>query len=117
MNTQITLHERIDAPAVVSVVNIEGIRTFREAYQFGWENRKIKNMTQAMLAALTGMRPSHVSEYLDESEVDERGKPMRDMPAKYIPAFEQAVGNTFASQWLAMQSQLTILEAMIAAQE
>jgi len=117
MNQQIKLHERIDGPAVVSAVNIRGIKSYREAICFGWEHRKIKNMTQATLAEMTGMRPSHLNEFLAKGDVDEKGRLRRDMPAKYIPAFERAVGNSFASQWLAMQSQLTILEAMIADQK
>lgn len=116
MNQQIKLHERIEGPAVVPVAYIKGIPSYRDAVRFGWENRQVKNMTQATLAEKTGMRPSHLADYLAASEADEKGKARRDMPAKYIPAFERAVGNTFASQWLAMQAQLTILEAMIADQ-
>ena len=119
MNQQIKLHERIEGPAVVSIADIREIltRTYRDAVIFGWENRQIKNMTQATLAERTGMRPSHLADYLAKGDTDEKGRARRDMPAKYIPDFERAVGNTFVSQWLAMKSQLTILEAMIAAQE
>ena len=96
---------------------IKGIKTYRDAIRYGWEHRQIQNMTQATLAEKTGMRPSHVPDYLAESDVDKKGRDRREMPARYIPAFEKAVGNSFASQWLAMQSQLTILEAMIADQK
>jgi len=117
MNTQVKLHTRTNAPSVVSIANIKEILTYRDAVIFGWENRQIKNMTQASLAERTGMPPSHLADYLAKGDTDEKGRPRRDMPAKYIPAFEQAVGNSFASQWLAMQSQLTILEAMLADQK
>lgn len=63
------------------------------------------------------MRPSHVAEYLSEVDTDEKGRERREMPAKYLPAFEEAIGNSFATQWLAMQSQLTVLEAQIAEQK
>jgi len=116
-NKKIRLHERTNGPAVVSIADIRAILTYSDAIRFGWENRQIKNMTRATLAELTGIRPSHLSDYLNPCRVDKHGRELREMPAKYIPAFEQAVGNTFASQWLAMQSQLTILEAMMPGQE
>lgn len=114
---QIKLHDRIDGPSVVPLAHMSQVKTYREAVRFGWAHRQVKNMTQATLAEKTGMRPSHIPEYLSKDDTDERGRELRDMPAKYIPAFEKAVGNSFASQWLAMESQLTVLEAMIADQK
>jgi hypothetical protein len=114
---QIRMHERMDAPSVVPMGQIAKIKTYRDAVLHSWANRRVQNMTQASLAEQTGMRPSHLADYLAANDVDEKGRDRREMPAKYIPAFEKAVGNSFASQWLAMQSQLTILEAMIADQK
>lgn len=110
------LMQRLEGPSVVPMSLVTNARTFREACREAWARRP-KNMTAAMLCQLTGMRPSHASEYFAEAETDAKGRELRDMPAKYLPAFENAIGNSFASQWLAMQSQLTILEAQIAEQK
>jgi len=110
------LMQRLEGPSVVPMSVVMGVKTFREACRAAWAARP-KNMTAAMLCQLTGMRPSHASEYFAEAETDAKGRELRDMPAKYLPAFEEAIGNSFASQWLAMQSQLTILEAQIAEQK
>lgn len=118
MNTpRITLMPRLEGPSVVPHSLIAKARSYREAVLIAWHNRRVTNLTKSGLCERTGMRASHVADYLSEREFDERGKEMRDMPAKYLPAFEAAVGNSFASQWLAMQSQLTVLEAQIAEQK
>lgn len=114
MNIQ--LMQRLDAPSVAPVSILLKIKSYRDACRLAFDRRKVINMTRAGLCERTGMRASHASDYFSDRDVDERGCEMRDMPAKYIPAFEDAVGNTFVSQWLAMQSQLTILEAQIAEQ-
>ena len=108
---------RLDAPSVAPMSEVLGLKSFRAAVVAGWNQRRVKNMTRATLCELTGMRPAHVTDYLSDQEADEKGRERRQMPAKYLPAFEQAIGNSFATQWLAMQSQLTILEAQIAEQK
>lgn len=113
---KITFMPRGDAPAVAPASLITQIKSYRCAIRVSWQMRTIKNMTPAGLCERTGMRASHLSHYLSEREYDEKGRELRDMPAKYLPAFERAVGNSFTSQWLASQSQLTILEAQIAEQ-
>lgn len=113
---KITLMPRSDAPAVAPASLIAMIKSYRGAICISWQMRSIKNMTKTGLCERTGMRASHLSDYLSEDEFDKRGRELRDMPAKYLPAFEQAVGNSFATQWLASQSNLTILEAQIAEQ-
>lgn len=115
--TEIKLMPRLDAPSVVPMSIILEIRSFRDAVRAAWRNRRVKNMTRSTLCERTGMRPSHVADYLSDLDVDESGRELRDMPVKYLPAFEEAVGNSFASQWIAMQSQLTVLEAQIAEQK
>ncbi|WP_343743324.1 hypothetical protein [Herbaspirillum huttiense] len=110
------LMQRLEGPSVVPMSVVMSVKSFREACREAWARRP-KNMTAAMLCQLTGMRPSHASEYFAVGETDAKGRELRDMPAKYLPAFEEAIGNSFASQWLAMQSQLTILEAQIAEQK
>lgn len=71
-------------------------------------------MTRATLAELTGMRASHITDYFEASPLDKHKNERRDMPAKYIKSFEAVCGNTFVSQFIAHQSQLTVLESMIA---
>ena len=110
------LLQRLDGPSVVPMSLVMKAVSFRDACRAAWAARP-KNMTMATLCQMTGMRPSHASEYFAEGEADAKGREFRDMPAKYLPAFEEAIGNSFASQWLAMQSQLTILEAQIAEQK
>lgn len=110
------LLQRLDAPSVAPMSLVMKVKTFREACRAAWAARP-KNMTTATLCQMTGMRPSHATEYFKDAETDHKGRELRDMPAKYLPAFEEAIGNSFASQWLAMQSQLTILEAQIAEQK
>ncbi len=111
------LLERLDAPSVAPISLISTLKSYRDVCRMAFERRRVVNMTRAGLCERTGMRASHVADYLSDRDIDDRGNEMRDMPAKYIPAFEQAVGNTFVSQWLAMQAQLTILEAQIAEQK
>lgn len=109
---QVALMPRIAGPSVVSLASLLGVQSYRDAVRLGWNNRSNAKMTRSGLCEKTGMRASHVVDYLNEKTLDHHGKELRDIPAKYVPAFEQAVGNTCVSQWLAMQSNLTILEAV-----
>lgn len=111
---QLALMGRIDAPAVVPQSAINQIKNYREAVRASWAHRRSSGMTRQTLAELTGMYPQHVSDYLADSDVDRKGKERREMPAKYIKDFEAVTGNTFVSQWLAQQSGLTVMEAVIA---
>jgi hypothetical protein len=119
MNQQqsLKLLGRIDGPSVVPTAAVEQIKTYRDAVIACWMYRRVKGMTVASLCEQTGMRPSHVSDYLSGSEKDAKGKDRREMPAKYLPAFERVAGNTFITQWLAMQSKLTVLESISADRE
>jgi len=111
---ELKLLGRLDAPAVVPQGVVAQVKSYREAVCLSWIHRRTKGMTKSTLAEFAGMRPSHLSDYLSLAEKDRRGHDLREMPAKYLPAFEAITGNTFATQWLAMQSKLTILESMIA---
>lgn len=111
----LSLLARIDAPSVVPSAHITKIKDYREAVRLCWINRRSSGMTKATLGELTGMRPSHITDYLETSNKDRHGTDRRDMPAKYIRAFESVCGNTFVSQFLAFGSKLTVLESMIAA--
>jgi hypothetical protein len=109
---ELKLLGRIDAPSMVPSTAIAEIETYREAVIACWLHRRSKSMTRATLCELTGMRPSHVSDYLSLDLVDRKGRELREMPAKYVPAFERATGNTFVSQWMAMQSKLPVIGSM-----
>ncbi len=104
---ELPLMGRVDAPSVAPAKLIRYAKDFRQACQIAWEYRRVKRMTAATLAQNTGMYASHVSEYLSP-----KTKKPRDMPAKFIPAFEREVGNTIVTQWLALQADLTISEEM-----
>jgi hypothetical protein len=114
---QLNLMGRVDAPSVVPQGAVSKVTTYRGAVRASWANRRSKGMTRQTLAELTGMYAQHVSDYLADSEIDRKGKERRDMPAKYIRDFEVVTGNTFASQWLAQQSGLTVMEGVIAEQK
>lgn len=111
---ELKLLGRIDEPSLVPAEAIARIKTFREAVIAGWMHRRVQRMTKATLCEMTGMRPCHVSDYLNPAETDKRGRELRDMPGKYVPAFERACGNSFVSQWLAKQSEVPIDYASIA---
>jgi hypothetical protein len=66
--------------------------------------RSVQRRTTSATAARAGLYAPHVSCYLADA------KNPRDLPAEYIQAFEVACNNTAISQWLAMRSQLTVLE-------
>lgn len=82
------------------------IRTYRQACRLAWKLRAIRNMTQRTLAEHAGLYTSHVSDYF--SVHDNR----RELPARHIASVERVLGNTVISQWIAQQSQLTVLEEM-----
>lgn len=110
---QLKLMGRVDGPALVPQGVIMQVKSYRAAVVLCWIHRRVQGMTKASLCEQTGMRPCHVSQYLSLAEYDKHGAEMREMPAKYLPAFEALMGNTFPSQWLATQSKILIVEALI----
>ena len=104
---------RIDGPSVVPNSAVRSVETYRDAVRSSWVHRRSQGMTKATLAELAGMYPSHVTDYLCDTDTDSKGRERRDMPAKYIRDFEAITGNTFVSQFIAHQSKLTILETML----
>lgn len=97
---------RHDAPSVAPADAIRQCKTYHEAVQLCWQLRKVRNMTKRMLAEHTGLNPSHVSQYLSDSDA----KRMRELPGWGVSAFELACQNTAISQWHAMRAQLTVAE-------
>lgn len=104
----------VEGAKPVAQSKIKDIASYRDAVRASWTHRRSQRMTRATLSELTGMYPQHVSDYLADSDLDRHGKERRDMPAKYIAAFEAVTGNTYVSQWIAQQSGLTVLEGVIA---
>ena len=97
---------RLDGPSVVPAEAIKLAKSYREDVRLCWALRRVKGMKKRTAAEECGLYVSHVSEYLSDDDSK------RDMPAKYIPAFEALAGNTAISQWLAAQARLTVLEEM-----
>ena len=104
----------IDGAKSVPHSQIVAVNTYRDACRMSWVNRRVHGMTLRTLAEIADLYPSHVTDYLNQSDKDGHGKPRRDLPASRIAAFESVTGNTFVSQWLAHQSGLTVLESLIA---
>lgn len=99
---------RLDGAAVVPPSLLKRIGTYREAVRMCWAMRRVRNMTQRHLAAVAGLRPQLVTDYLNPDDKPSR----RNLPAEQIKDFEDACGNTCVSQWLAARQRLTILEEM-----
>jgi AraC-like DNA-binding protein len=100
----------VNSPVVPAGV-IRSIKTYREAVVM---TRKLSNLkcTLSELARYTGMYKSHVTDYFNESAVTKTGKARRQLPAEMIPGVELVLGKTVISQWLAWQSQLTVMEEL-----
>lgn len=103
------LFARLDGPSVVPDKYIKTCETYREAVRLCWALRRVKKMTSLTLAEQAGFPSNHRSDYLSDDE------DKRELPAKYIRAFEYVCGNTAISQWIAMGAKLTVLEEMQAA--
>ncbi len=106
---ELPLMGRLDGPSVVPTHLIQHARSYRQACQMAFALRRVKGLTRRSLAEACGVYASHITEYLSSDES------RREMPARYIAAFEQVVGNTAISQWIAAGAKLTVLEEMQAA--
>ena len=100
-------------PKVYPRCTFEMVRTYREAVRLAWQMRRVRGMTKQQLAGEACLYASHVTDYLHEDDRPSR----RDLPAHKVAEFECVVGNRIVSQWMAMQSELTILEEMQADRE
>lgn len=105
---ELPLIGRLDGPKAVPMHTVAECKSYRDAVRAAWELRRVRGMKKAMLAHFAELTPQHVSDYLAPD--DNPGR--RDLPAEAISRFEYAVGNTLVSQWLARQSNLTVLEEM-----
>lgn len=96
---------RLDGPSIVPPQRLTSVGSYRQAVAACWALRRDKaDGAQSACARFIGAQVSHMSAYL--SEDDDK----RDMPAKFIHAFEVWCGNTSISQYLARGSKLTIIE-------
>lgn len=95
---------RLDGPSVVNDAQIKACATYRDAVRLCWSLRRVKGMSTLSLADAAGFPSNHRSDYLSADENK------RELPAKYIKAFEYVSGNTAISQWIAMNAKLTVLE-------
>lgn len=103
---QLPLLGRLDAPSVVPDANVKACETYRDAVRLCWALRRVRAMTSLTLAEAAGFPANHRSDYLSDDDSK------RELPAKYIKAFEAVCGNTAISQWIARGAKLTVLEEL-----
>jgi hypothetical protein len=106
MNRELPLIGRMDGPKAVPRSIVESCRTYRDAVRMAWQLKRIKGLTMQQLACEAGLYAPHITDYLHKDDRPTR----RDLPADKVAEFESVVGNRVVSQWLAAQSQLTVLE-------
>ena len=113
MQRELPLIGVIEPPKVYPRAVVCMALTYRQAVRLAWQHRRIRGMTKQQLAGEACLYASHVTDYLHPDDAPSR----RDLPAKKIPEVESALGNRILSQWMAMQSELTVLEEMQADRE
>lgn len=106
MQRELPLLGVLEPPKVYPRETISLVRTYREAVRLAWAHRRVRGMTKQQLAGEACLYASHVTDYLHEDDRPSR----RDLPAHKIAEFESVIGNRILSQWMAMQSELTVLE-------
>jgi hypothetical protein len=99
---------RVNAPSAAPNQWIRYAKTYRQAVRLAWKFRADEEMTRQELATKAKLYPQHVTDYLHEDDKLTR----RDLPADKVADFEKVVRNSIVSQWLAAQSQLTVLEEL-----
>ena len=102
----LTLYE---GPKLLDHSIVSSWATYRDAVKGSHQHRKRRNLTNRQLAEESGAPSNHITAYLHDAEYQ------RELPAKYIPGWEIAVGNRGITQWIALQAHLTILETFIQA--
>lgn len=99
---------RVNAPSTAPYQWIRYAKTYREAVRLSWKFRTDQGLTKADLARMAKLLPQHVGDYLNPDDLPRR----RNLKPADVAKFEHVVGNSIVSQWLAAQSQLTVLEEM-----
>lgn len=91
---------------IATTDEVKACKTYRQAVRAAWRMSGITN--QRVLVEGTGMCAQHVSDYLNPDDKPTR----RSLPASLIGVFEGFIRYTLVSQWIAAQSNLTVLEEM-----
>jgi hypothetical protein len=99
---------RLDAPSVAPQQWVKAAKNYREAVRLSWRLRRVAYMTRQQLAAEADLYPQHVTDYLHEDDAPTR----RSLPPQRIEEFEDLMGNTAISQWIAGRARLTVLEEL-----
>lgn len=96
----------IAAPSVVNPKLVAACRSYRDAVRLCFVLRRVKGMCLKSAAEHAGIHVPHMSDFMHADDAPTR----RDMPAKYIPAFESICGNTAISQYIARCAGLTVAD-------
>lgn len=97
-----------NGPEWLADADIASCQSYRDAVRLCWMHRRSKGMTQSTLAELAGLYPSHVSDYLSQTDLK------RNLPAERIADFEAICGNRAITQYEMRQRGLTVMEEVIA---
>ncbi|PRZ51198.1 hypothetical protein BX589_12039 [Paraburkholderia fungorum] len=85
-------------------------KTYRDACRLAWEWREVENMTKLSLAERCGLHACFVTDYFNELPKDRRGRRRRELPADYVDAVEEVLGNNAISQYLNRKKGFRIWE-------
>lgn len=96
----------VAAPAVVNPALVAACRGYRDAVRLCFVLRRVKGMCLKTAAEHAGVHVPHMTDFMHADDAPTR----RDMPAKYIAAFEAVCGNTAISQFIARVAGLTVAE-------
>jgi DNA-binding transcriptional regulator LsrR (DeoR family) len=96
-----------EGPHFIDAELVRACATYRAAVRACWHLRTRRGLTQRQLAEEVGLYASHVTDYI--AACDDK----RELPAKYINAFEIACGNRAITQWHAQRAHVTILEQFL----
>ena len=101
---------RIDAPSVAPEQWVRSAKTYRDIVRLAWTLRRTKGAKAVDMARHCNFYAQHISDWLADDDKPSR----RSMPADCISDFEDFVGNTLVSQWMARRAKLTVLEEITA---
>lgn len=104
---------RIDALSVAPEQWVRHAKTYRDVVRLAWTLRRVKGAKAVDMARHCEFHAQHVSDWLAKDDKKSR----RSLPAHHIPDFEDFVGNTLISQWLARHAKLTVLEEITATKQ
>lgn len=101
---------RLDGPSVAPEHWVRAALTYREVVRVAWKLRRVPNSKPADMAMAMGFYAQHVSDWINPDDKPTR----RSLPGDCIARFNQFVGNTLVSQWIARHDKLTVLEEITA---